>query len=278
MASASNGLRPLLSFVLVAGIAAAIGAGVVFALRANAEPEPKPLVTAQALTESQKQEVEQTVRDYLLQNPEILIEMSNILEERQHEAQSQAMVSALAENADALYRSNHGYTAGNPDGDVTVVEFFDYNCGFCRRAFQDVLRLIEDDPNVRVVFKELPILRRESEGAARVALAARNQGKYFELHQALLEASGLASEASALALAADLGLDVDRLKQDMASKEVETALEETRNVAQRLRVQGTPLYIIGDRIVPGAPEDLYEQLAAHVEQVRKNGCAAPIAC
>lgn len=282
MTTVSPGPRPAIVSGIVAAAISVAAAAVVLTTVVLVLPPDEDASDAVAatdrLSEGQRAAVEETVRAYLLANPELLIEMSNELEQRQADAQDQAMQSALADNADALYRSESAYVAGNPDGDVTVVEFFDYNCGYCRRAWPDVARLIESDPDVRVVFKELPILRRESEGAARAALAARNQGKYMELHGALLELNGLASEDSAVEAAEGLGLDTEQLKQDMQSPEVQQALTDARQLAQRIGVQGTPLYLIGDRVMAGAPEDLYDQLADRVEEVRRNGCAEPIAC
>lgn len=274
MTTASPSLRPVLAAALVAAVVSAAGTALVLSWRGQDAGE----APGQGLTAGQRAEVEQTVRQYLVDHPEILIEMSALLDQRQNEAQSKAMQTALANNADLLYRSQRDYKVGNPKGDVTVVEFFDYNCGFCRRAMPDLLRLIESDDNVRVVFKELPILRRESEGAARVALAAGMQGKYFEMHRALLEMNGVASAESGLALAAEMGLDVERLKTDMNAPQVDEAIAEARTLAEQIGVQGTPLYLIGDRIIPGAPEDLYDQFVARVEAVRKEGCAEPIAC
>lgn len=266
----------LKSMLLAGAVAAAVSVAIVGGfLLARSSGDATAVA---GLSGQDKASIEETVRDYLIRNPEILIEMSGELEKRQAAAQETAVRNAIAANAGSIYRSEADFTVGNPNGDVTVVEFFDYNCSYCRRAMPDLVRLIENDPKVRVVLKEFPILRRESEGAARVALAAGKQGKYFELHRALFEANGLKSEEVALKLAADLGLDVDRLKADMNGADVTKTLEDARALAQRLGVQGTPFYLIGDRVLPGAPEDLYEQLVARVEDVRKNGCDPAVSC
>jgi protein-disulfide isomerase len=214
------------------------------------------------------------VRDYLTKNPEILVEMTTELDKRQQAAESEKQQKVIGDNADSIFRSPLSYTAGNPKGDVTVVEFFDYNCGFCRRALPDVVKLVDTDDKVRVVFKELPIFGEESEWAAKAALAAGKQGKYFEMHQKLYTAPGKADKDKALRVASELGLDVPQLEKDMEDPSITKALEETKELAQKLGVQGTPLYLIGDRIVPGAPEDLYDQLVAKVAEVRENGCKA----
>jgi protein-disulfide isomerase len=178
----------------------------------------------------------------------------------------------IGDNADAIFRSPKSYSAGNPDGDVTVVEFFDYNCGYCKRALPELVKLIEGDDKVRVVFKELPIFGEESEWAAKAALAAGKQGKYFEMHQKLYAAPGKADKDKALRVAAEIGLDVPQLEKDMEDPAVIQALDETKEIAAKLGVQGTPLYLIGDRMIPGAPDDLHDQLVAKVAEIREKGC------
>jgi protein-disulfide isomerase len=214
------------------------------------------------------------VRDYLTKNPEILVEMTNELDKRQQEQQAEQQGKVISDNADALFRSPLAYFAGNPNGDVTVVEFFDYNCGFCHRALPDLVKLIDSDGKVKVVFKELPIFGEESEGAAKVALAAGKQGKYFEMHQKLFSEQGKADKDKGLRIAAELGLDVPQLEKDMQDPSIQQALDEAKELAQKLGLQGTPLYLIGDRVVPGAPDDLYDQLTAKVAEVREKGCKA----
>ena len=214
------------------------------------------------------------VRDHLTKNPEILVEMTTELDKRQQAQELAKQQKVIGDNADAIFRSPQSYAAGNPNGDVTVVEFFDYNCGFCRRALPDVIKLVDTDDKVRVVFKELPIFGEELEWAAKAALAAGKQGKYFEMHQKLYTAPGKADKEKALRVASELGLDVPQLEKDMEDPSVAKALEETKEIAQKLGVQGTPLYLIGDRMIPGAPEDLYDQLVAKVAEIREQGCKA----
>jgi protein-disulfide isomerase len=214
------------------------------------------------------------VHSYLTKNPEILVEMTNELDKRQAEAQAEQQQKVISENAAALFRSPLAYTAGNPDGDVSVVEFFDYNCGFCKRALPDVVKLTENDGKVRVVFKELPIFGEESEDAARAALAAGKQGKYFEMHQKLFTEPGKADKDKALKVAGELGLDIPQLEKDMQDPSTKQALDEAKELATKLGLQGTPLYLIGDRVIPGAPDDLYDQLVAKVAEIREKGCKA----
>ena len=219
-----------------------------------------------------KKQVEDIVQEYLTKNPEILVAMTTELDRRQQEEQVAQQTKAISDNADALFRSEKAFSAGNPDGDVTVVEFFDYNCGYCRRAMPDVVKLVETDDKVRLVLKELPIFGGDSEDAAKGALAAKMQGKYFEMHQKLFAAPGKANKEKVLRIANELGLDVPKLEKDMDSEEVQAALEEAHELAQKLGLQGTPLYLIGDRTIPGAPDDLYDQLVENVTVIRKEGC------
>jgi len=236
---------------------------------AATQPEPAKMA---AFTPDQKQQIEKIIKDYLITNPEIFIEVQTALEEKMEKEQAEKLKVAIAENAAEIYREPDAAVAGNPDGDITVVEFFDYNCGYCKRGLGDIVKLVESDPNVRVVFKELPILSKGSEEAARVALAAKRQGKYWEVHRALLQARGHMNEAAALRLAEKEGVDMEQLKADMASPEVAAEVAKSEELAKKMGVNGTPHFLVGDRAIPGAPEDLYQQLARHVEELRKEGC------
>ena len=218
--------------------------------------------------------VQGIVRDYLVRNPEILVAMTTELDRRQQAELDSKQRKTISDNAEALFRAPGGLVTGNPNGDVTVVEFFDYNCGYCRKALPDLVKLMENDPQVRVVLKELPIFGEDSEAAAKAALAADKQGKYFEMHQKLFNEPGKSDKAKALKVAGELGLDVAQLEKDMADPAVQKALDDTRELAQRLELQGTPFYLIGDRTIPGAPEDLYDQLSTRVKEIREKGCEA----
>jgi protein-disulfide isomerase len=217
--------------------------------------------------------IEAIVKDYLLNNPEILIEMQQVYESRAEAKRAQQMTEALSTNSSDLFRSASAPVAGNLNGDVTVVEFFDYNCGYCRRAIGDIAKLIETDKNVRFVFKEFPIFGKDSEAAARIAIAAKAQGKYWEVHRGLFEHEGKLNEASALEVAARAGLDIEKLKTDMSSPAVEKEIADVRALAEKMGIQGTPHFFVGDKIIPGAPEDLFDQLTAHVGEIRKTGCS-----
>jgi len=222
----------------------------------------------------QEKQIVDVVRNYLTKNPEILVEMTTELDKRQAAEQTAKQQKIISDNADAIFRSPLAFVAGNPDGDVSVVEFFDYNCGYCRRALPDVVKLVDNDKKVRLVLKELPIFGEDSEAASKAALAAHRQGKYFEMHQKLFTEPGKADKEKALRIAGELGLDVAQLEKDMADPEIQKSLDEAKELAQKLGLQGTPLYLIGDHVIPGAPDDLYDQLTKHVAEIRENGCKA----
>ncbi len=235
-------------------------------------PPPKRETLA-TFSPEQKQELGKIIKDYLLANPEIFLEAQTALESKMEKEQAEKLKVAIADNASEIYRDPKADVGGNPNGDITVVEFFDYNCGYCKRGLHDVIKLVESDPKVRVVFKELPILSKGSEEASRVAIAAGRQGKYWDMHKAMLEAKGQMNEANALAIATKLGLDIDKLKQDMASPEVEAEIKKSEALAKKMGVNGTPHFLVGDRAIPGAPEDLHDQLAKNVNELRKSGCS-----
>jgi protein-disulfide isomerase len=226
-----------------------------------------------AFTPDQKKQIESIIKSYLVANPEIFLDVQNALEEKMEKDQAEKLKVAIADNASEIYRQPHASIAGNPDGDITVVEFFDYNCGYCKRGLPDVKKLVETDPKVRVVFKELPILSKGSEEAAHVALAAKKQGKYWEIHKAMLGSKGHMDEAGALRVAEKLGLDMDKLKADMASPEVKEEIASDEALAKKMGVNGTPHFLIGDRSIAGAPDDLYQQLSKDVQDLRKSGCS-----
>jgi protein-disulfide isomerase len=238
---------------------------------ATGAPQPAAAPSS-AFTPAQRKEIEAIIKDILLNNPEVLLEAQNALESKMDKIQADRMAVAIKENAGELYRPTGSPVVGNVKGDVPVIEFFDYNCGYCKKAFLDLAKLMDRDKKVRVILKEFPILAKGSEEASRVALAAKMQGKYWEFHRAMLESQGQANEASALRVAEKLGLDMARLKKDMASAEVKKEIDDTRQLATKMGIQGTPHFIVGDRVIPGAPENLAELLSKHVADVRKDGC------
>ncbi len=237
-----------------------------------AQPASQPGSKASAFTPAQRDELTQIVKDILLANPEIMLEVQNALESRMDKIQSERMAVALKEHATELFRPQSSPVAGNPKGDLPVIEFFDYNCGYCKKAFTEVASFLEKDKQTRFILKEFPILSKGSEEASKVALAAKMQNKYWEFHRAMLESQGQANEATALRAAEKLGLDMARLKRDMNSAEVKKEIDDTRALAAKMGIQGTPHFIVGDKIIPGAPENLLELLNKHASDVRKDGC------
>lgn len=197
---------------------------------------------------------EGVVRDYLLKNPAVIREAMQVLQARE-EAEKQAAASqAMKQYRAELLQNADSPVGGNPKGDITIVEFFDYNCGYCKRVAPTVAAVLRNDPNVRVVYKEFAILGPQSIVAARAALAAKRQGKYHEFHVALMSAEQ-ADENSVAATARALGLDYAQLVKDMADPAIEEQLERNYRLATAIGINGTPAFVIGDRLVPGAVDE-----------------------
>ncbi|HVX99923.1 MAG TPA: DsbA family protein [Pseudorhodoplanes sp.] len=209
---------------------------------------------AQSIAPAHRGEIEAIVRDYLLKHPEVLQEAMEELENRQTAARAEKAKSTIKESADTLFHSPRQVVLGNPQGDVTMVEFFDYNCGYCKGALADMLNLMKGDPKLKVVLKEFPVLGRGSVEAAQVAVAVRMQDpkKYLEFHQKLLGGRGAADRARALAVAREVGLDMARIEKDMNSDEVKATLDESMKLADPLGLNGTPSYVIGNDVIVGA--------------------------
>jgi protein-disulfide isomerase len=232
-----------------------------------------PAADTSMFNDAQKRGIEQIVKDYLIAHPEVIVEVQGALEAKMAKEETDRTKKMVAENAKEIYRHPNAALAGNPDGDITVVEFFDYNCGYCKRGFADVAKLVAADPKVRVVFKEFPILSKDSEDAARVALAARKQGKYWEVHRALLESKAKITEAVALQAAEKLGLNMDQLKTDKESAEVKGEITRVQELAKKMNINGTPHFLVGDEAIGGAPENLFDMLTEKVAALRKTGCS-----
>jgi protein-disulfide isomerase len=214
------------------------------------------LASAQSFNDTQRGDIETIVKNYLIAHPEVLEEAMNELNKRQAAAEAQKHEESIAKNANEIFNSPRGVTLGNKDGDVTFVEFFDYNCGYCKRAMADMLDLLKTDPKLKVVLKEFPVLSEGSVEAAKVAVAARMQDptgkKYLDFHQKLLGGRGQADKAHALAAAKEAGLDVAKIEKDMANPEVRATIEENFKLAETMGMNGTPSYVIGKQIVVGA--------------------------
>lgn len=219
--------------------------------------------TAAEFDDAQKAEIEKIVgdyirnnpdiiADYLRNNPEILLEVSKILKAKQDAQAEEAVANALKAHREQIERHPMTPATGNPKGDVTVVEFFDYNCPYCKKVFEYMTELEEEDPNLRVVWKEFPILGPVSRYAAQVATAADRQGKYMTFHTAAMSGPRLVSKEQVLKLAAKAGLDMAQLEKDLKDPAVDVYLDETIELARALGITGTPGFVVGQEIVSGA--------------------------
>ena len=237
---------------------------------------PAAMAQSAVFTEQQKQAIGEIVKDYLIKNPEVLTEVIAELEKRQAEAQQASQASAVKETQQSLLNASHSYVVGNPSGDITLVEFFDYNCGYCKKALSDVQTLIKSDPKLRVVLKDFPVLGPESVEASRVALAVKNQlqgQKLLDYHVKVMDSRGRVNGERAVAVAKEMGVDVARLQKDMEGAEVRTALQENMAIGDKLSLTGTPAFIIGETVIPGAVGiDPLKQVIANVRQCGKATC------
>jgi protein-disulfide isomerase len=225
--------------------------------------------TAGEFSQQEREAIGEIVRDYLLKNPEVLRDAIAELERRQA-AMAEAKARAfIAQNAKLIFRSEDDLVMGNPEGTITMVEFLDYNCGYCKRAYPEVHELIADNKDLRLVIKEFPVLGPGSEIAARAALAAKKQGKYSEFYHALMQHRGGKSEASVLATATELGLDIEKLKADMTDPAIAATIARNYQLAEGLIINGTPAFVIADKIEHGAVGKA--ALAARIAEVREAG-------
>jgi protein-disulfide isomerase len=211
---------------------------------------------AQSFSDTQRGEIERIIKDYLIAHPEVLQEAIGELEKRQAMAEAEKGKRAVKQYSQQIFSSPRHVTVGNPQGDVTFVEFFDYNCGYCKRALTDMMELMKADPKLKVVLKEFPVLGKGSEEAAQVGVAVRMQDpsgkKYLVFHEKLMMGRGQADRARALAAAKEAGLDMARLEQDLKSDEIRASIEESMKLAEALGLNGTPSYVIGEDVVVGA--------------------------
>lgn len=207
---------------------------------------------AQGLNADQQKQVEDIVKRIIKEQPRLILDALQEMRQREEaEAQARAL-QAVKTKRDEIIKDPSAPVAGNPDGDVVVVEFFDYRCPYCKTVAERVIDVVKKDGKAKVLFKELPILGPESVFASRAALAAHRQGKYIEYHVALMKVRERLTDAITLRIAADVGLDVEKLKKDMGSPEISRALEKNSDLAEELNIRGTPAFIVGDQLVPGA--------------------------
>jgi protein-disulfide isomerase len=253
---------------------AALALSSLCALPTRADDTPPAAAQAAPLSRS---DVEKIVRETLIKNPEILQEAMAELEKRAGAEEAARRKDVLAAYRDRLIASPHSMVLGNPKGDVTVVEFFDYNCGYCKRALTDLLELMKTDDKVRVVLKDFPVLSEPSVDVAKVALAAKAQAtpaKFLEFHQKLMGGRAQANRERALAVAKEVGLDMTRLAKDIDGEEVKASLQENLQLAQDLGLNGTPSYVVGDSVLVGAVglAKLQEQVKATRASCKAERC------
>ncbi|GIK80980.1 MAG: hypothetical protein BroJett024_20850 [Alphaproteobacteria bacterium] len=217
-------------------------------------------------TASPKDEFERRVRDYILNNPEVIMEAARRFEQRQRAAEESEATAVLKARADEIFRDKDSPVGGNPTGDVSLVEFFDYNCPYCRQVTPIMAEAEAADPRLRVVYKEFPILGPNSTFSAKAALAVHRQGKYLAFHKEMMLDRGVADEAKVLRVAAKIGVDVERMKSDMNDPAIAAMVERNLALAQALRINGTPSFIAGDQVVRGAVD--LKALQSLIQQAR----------
>ena len=229
-------------------------------------------IAAESFTEAQKTELGALIRDYLVKNPDIIQEALEELDRRQKTAEADQQKAALAAVGAKLNSADEGVVIGNPKGDVTLIEFFDYNCGYCKKSMIDIMGMIKADPKLRVILRDFPVLGPDSVEASLVALAARNQlsgDKYMDFHQQLLGSKGRVGKDRALDVAKGLGVDIDKLKKDIDAGEARKLVESTMRIADQLKIGGTPTFVVGDSMIVGSVGK--EPIAGAVANVRTCG-------
>ena len=206
---------------------------------------------AASASDLSEEEIKQLALEAILEYPEIIVQAVDLLQRREAEAQEQAVQNVLSGQREILERDPNAPIIGNPDGDATIVEFFDYNCPYCKQAAPIIKGLIGEDSELRVVYREWPILSEGSVFAARAALAVRKQGKYEAFHWALMELRGRVNEASVMRVVRDLGLDEEQLREDMNAPEINEHIQTSKRLAEMLGFSGTPSFVAGGALVPG---------------------------
>lgn len=234
-----------------------------------------PALPAAAFTDAEKKEIGEIVKQYLIENPEVMLEVQDALEKKIAEARDQQARSALDENHAALFQSPNDLVFGNPKGDVTIVEFFDYNCGYCKQALPVMDKILAKDKNVRFVLKEWPILGPDSEATHRVSDAVRKVApeKYGDFFVKIMGSRSRANEAKALEIAAGLGIDEGKLRQTMQDSPNTKSQAETHELALKLGFNGTPAYVVGDETLPGAYGiEAFDEKIANLRNCGKATC------
>ena len=234
-----------------------------------------PLPASAQMTPAQRGEIEAVVKDYLLKNPEVLRDAFVELERRQKAEEEEARIKAVTDLSGLIFNAPKQAVLGNPNGKVTLVEFFDYNCGYCKRALDDITSLVKEDKDLRFVLKDFPVLGPGSVEAAEVAIAMLNQAngdKYWQFHAKLLGSRGQVGKAQALAVAKEVGADMARLEKDIVTPQTRAVLQDVMKIADKLQLTGTPTFVLADEVIVGAVGR--DQLKARIANVRKCGKTA----
>lgn len=264
----------------VIAVAAALSLGAM-ALGYQLGNQTKPMQEATAAQQApvratpDEAEISGIVRNYLISNPEILLEVQAALETKREREQKTAQLETIRNASDTIFNASYDGIAGNPDGGVTVVEFFDYNCSFCKRAMADMDAMTSSDSDLRFVLKEFPILGPDSQKAHVVSMAFRAlmPGRYEDFHRRLLNGKRRADEDTAMAVALELGADENALREEMKNPEIGKAFAETYELANRLAITGTPSYVVGDEVVFGAlGREVLAQKVANVRECESATC------
>ncbi len=240
-----------------------VAAFIMLALVGHFGAAPARAADAGTFSAGQKEELKKLMRSYLLENPEVIAEALTELDSREAKNKVAKRTNVLVSRRQEILNPSEGTIIGNPKGDVTVVEFFDYNCGYCKSMFQAISEVLKEDPKMRLVLKEYPILGPSSVAASRAALASRKQGKYADFHLALLGYKGSLSDSVVMVIAQNIGLDVKKLQDDMKDPAITEILVKNHDLADALGVDGTPQIIIGEVFLPGAvpKQELVEAIA-----------------
>ncbi len=227
---------------------------------------PAAALDLKSMNDEERAAFGEAVRAYILENPELIMEAVAVLEERQQAAQAQADVQLVADNREALFNDGFSYVGGNPEGDITLVEFMDYRCGFCKRAAPEVEKLLAADGNIRLIIKEFPILGDQSVLASRFAIAVKTVAgdeAYKAAHDALIAFNGDITMPALTRLGETLALDMDAIAAAMGSPEVTAEIAATRALAERLQITGTPTFVMEDELLRGfLPFDQLQVIAA----------------
>jgi protein-disulfide isomerase len=232
-----------------------------------------PLIAGETPTSLSREQVEQIIHDYLLKHPEVLFEALDAADAKNRRSEQERTRAAIAAKRDELLNDPGSPSGGNPKGDATVVEFFDYRCPYCKQVQPSINALLRDDPNLRIVYKEFPILGPESVLAAHVALAAAKQGKYEPFHSTMMATTGQINADVIMKVAAESGLDMARVKVDMNAMDIDQIVARNHDLARALGINGTPGFVIGDTLIPGAVDlaTLKQEIANTRRSPAKNG-------